>query len=199
MKKTLLLFCLLGFFQAKAQVGFSPGIRAGANFSSLSHVDSNTRTDFYVGLVGAVKLAPFYTLQPELNYSRQGANDIHYRNYDWIPPVGREQEYGQRMTGNLAYQYMGVSIINKFHIKNFNLQVGPGLDVMVQAPEYITNEVDLTLNLGVGYKLTESLGIEARLKVGMIDPFNDYFVDFDDNHEYITNNVFQVGLFYKFK
>lgn len=203
MKKTLLLFCLFGAYQAQAQVTFNPGVRAGANFSSLTHIDGKTKTDFYVGIFGAIKLTPFYTLQPELNYSRQGAKDVIYQ-YEtaYLPPYGGGWggEQGQpELRKDLSLQYLGVNVINKFEYKNFNFHAGPGLEFLVNSPSNTNTDIDLTINIGVGYDFTESLGIEARFKKGFAEPYSDYGDYFFDYDNRITNSTFQVGLYYKIK
>lgn len=203
MKKTLLLFCLFGAYQAHSQVTFNPGVRAGVNFSTLSHVDGTTKTDFYVGVLGAIKFTPFYTLQPELNYSRQGAKDaIHQYETAYLPPVGGDwsgQQGQPELRKDLPLQYLGVNVINKFEFKKFNFHAGPGLEFLVNAPSNTNSDVDVTINLGIGYDFTESLGIEARFKKGFAEPYSDYsdYFFFSDNP--ITNTTFQIGLYYKIK
>ena len=72
---------------SNAQVSFKPGIRAGLNFSHFSKGDDSyyndgftsrrdfgSRTDFYLGFFGDLKLTKYYSLQPEINYSRQGSH-----------------------------------------------------------------------------------------------------------------------------
>lgn len=200
MKKTLLLFCLFGAYQAQAQIGFNPGIRAGANFSTLTSIEGSTKTDFYAGVFGAIKLAPFYTLQPELNYSRQGMDKV----LSDIPTPYFPEEGGEYITyipgkEELSLQYLGINVMNKFEYKKFGFMIGPGLDFIVNKPKYVSTEVDLTINLGLNYDVTESFGIEARFKKGFIEPYADYGDFFFSDEDRTTNSVFQVGLYYKIK
>ena len=172
MKKQIFIafFAILGMSQIEAQVSFKPGIRAGLNFShftkgdiSYYNNDSNSQrrefssvTDFYVGLYGALRLTNHYTLQPEIDYSRQGAK------FEF-----REGNYNHSNTLNVSY--LGVQIINKFTFADkFNIHIGPGLDFQVEENFPTENEVDLTFILGAGYQFNKNFGIEARAKKGII-------------------------------
>ncbi|TGD59165.1 outer membrane beta-barrel protein [Flavobacterium humi] len=195
MKKTIIvaLFCIFGLSQANAQVSFKPGLRAGLNFSHLSKGgayyddeftnddrDFNSRTDFYLGFYGALKLTRFYTLQPEINYSRQGARFQFYTDDN------------RRHTENLEVSYLSLGVINKFTFnEKFNVHVGPTLDFVVDENFDTDSEVDMAFVLGAGYNFTRNFGIEARIKKGII-PVLDYS---DGNH---TNVVFQTGITYTF-
>ena len=88
MKKFFIIASLAFFGMTQAQVTFKPGLRAGANFSHFTkgdefnyYYDNNgnqvsgdysSKTDLYLGFYGALHLTKYYTLQPEINYSRQG-------------------------------------------------------------------------------------------------------------------------------
>ncbi len=211
MKKLFIIaFLALGFYQAQAQVTFRPGLRGGLNFShftkgdsyNTSYYDSNlgyyvnttnrdeftSKTDFYVGFYGALKLSKFYTLQPEINYSNQGST--------YKPQNGKEER--------LDISYLSVGIVNKFSFNNkFSIHLGPTIDFVVDENVYINNvnsnnyynyndvnDVDLAFQLGAGYDFTNNFGIEARVKKGIIPA-----IDFSDNH---TNVVFSVGATYTF-
>lgn len=228
MKKILLAaFAFLAYTQVEAQVTFRPGVRAGVNFSHLTDGDQNRRqefdsqtgmyyregtefnskTDFYVGLYGALKLSRFYTMQPEINYTRQGAE---YENRDYN--TGTHSYRVQK--DKIDISYISVGLINKFTFNKFNLHIGPSVDIIVDKNEnyfeaqpidqasgyYYYNDyydtesdIDLAFTLGIGYNFTKNLGIEARVKKGIIPVFD--FWDGDDGN---TNVVFSAGLNYTF-
>ncbi len=226
MKKIATVVLLLsGVALAQAQVSFRPGVRAGVNFSNLTESEDNRRieydpetnlnyregtqfeglTSFYVGLYGALKLTRFYTLQPELNYTRQGAEAkvLDYNTY-----THKYSTYRQ----NMELSYLSIGVMNKFTFGGFDIHVGPSLDFIVDKsrddlfgtgfdpeygyiynPDYMTTEsdVDLALTLGLGYSFTKNLGIEARVKQGLI-PVLDFWNDGN------RNVVFSAGLTYTF-
>lgn len=215
MKKFLIAaFVILGLSAAHAQVTFKPGIRAGVNFSHLTQgdqyfyndfyydeynsqyygdrpADFTSKADFYVGVYGALHLTKYYTLQPEINYTRQGSN-IEFLDQN-----------NMRIKTKLDVSYISVGVINKFTFSDkLNIHVGPTIDVVVDQPRifYSNNysryndvdaEIDLAFVLGVGYNFTKNLGIEARVKKGII-PVLDFS---NSNH---TNVVFSGGLTYTF-
>lgn len=196
MRKFYFLLLLLIANFAFSQVTFKPGIRAGANLSHFSNGNSYTyyndygygyypetysydfknKVDFYIGFLGNIRLTRFYALQPEINYSRQGSKVAS--NFDNI----RNQ--------TLTVSYLGAQLINKFYLKNFNLQVGPTLDFVVDKNFDLENEIDLGITAGIGYDITKNLGVEARVKKGFVSAV--YYGD------YSTNVVFQAGLYYTF-
>lgn len=204
----------IAYSQADAQVTFRPGIRAGANFSHFTDGDNNynygpnfyydangnlvqlptetekfnSRTDFYVGFYGALKLTRFYTLQPEFTYSNQGSEYfglLSYYNVSGSAPI-----YGTR---KLTVSYLSVAMINKFNFsKEFNMHVGPTIDFVVDKNYKVENDVDLAFTLGLGYNFTKNLGLEARIKKGIIPSF------YTENSGDHTNVVFSAGLTYTF-
>lgn len=207
MKKITLLVVSLIALGASAQVTVKPGVRAGLNLSTFTNTDFDRKADFYVGGFVAIKLAKFYTLQPELNYTRQGAKGTEYYYSSDFDPIAttysRDVDY--------SLQYVSLGIMNKFNIVNgFHAIVGPTLDFKVgdNFPGYIGNElvgVDLGLNGGLGYTLPMGLTIEARYKLGLVDIFGNNFdedyYDEDNNGNYddvILNSLVQLGVSYSF-
>jgi hypothetical protein len=200
MKKLFIIaFLALGFYQAQAQVTFRPGLRGGLNFSHFTKGDSyntyytdqygnyvnttnrdefTSKTDFYLGFFGALKLSKVYTLQPEIDYSRQGAT-FKVQN-------GKEDK--------LDVSYLSVAVVNKFTFNDkFNIHLGPTIDFVVENSNNFDpdSDVDLAFQLGAGYDFTNNFGIEARVKKGIV-PVLDFS---QSNH---TNVVFSVGATYTF-
>ena len=197
MKKTLLfVFLILAAFSAEAQVTFKPGIRAGVNFSQITNTELGSKTDFYVGAFGALKLTRFYTLQPEINYSRQGGKgDVNIYDYD--------NQTTTRKNVNIDLNYISLSAMNKFTFSDqFNIHVGPTFDIITDSRTYNSAEVDMCITAGIGYTLPMGLTIEARVKKGIIDVVDSYYTR-NNNTNYTdygttANLVFSVGLSYSF-
>ena len=206
MKKNTLIIAILAFFafsQAEAQVTFKPGIRAGVNFSHFTKGDEafsnqgyydvngnfiptytndayNSKTGFYVGFYGALRLTKYYTLQPEITYSNQGSS---YKGLSYDPnfnaPVQVERD--------LDVSYLSVAVVNKFTFNDkFNIHLGPTIDFIVDQNFDTDSDVDLAFILGAGYNITRNFGIEARVKKGIIP-----VLDFSNSDH--TNVVFSVG------
>ncbi|MGV3461386.1 MAG: outer membrane beta-barrel protein [Flavobacterium sp.] len=198
MKKiALLLLCMIGL-SAAAQVTFKPGIRAGVNFANITDSESDTRTDFYAGAFGAIKLSKFYTLQPEITYSRQGANNLNLYSYDYN--TGNNVQY----KNDVEIEYISLGLINKFTLNNaFNIHVGPYLDIQTGSNIRTDSDADTGIMAGIGYTLPFGLTVEARVKQGIIDIagndyYYDYIYDYSNSDDYNTNFVFQLGLSYSF-
>jgi hypothetical protein len=206
MKKLFIVavLCFFGLTQLNAQVSFKPGLRGGANFAHFTKGDFNnnyyyydfdpaanrtdykTKTDFYIGLYGALHLTKYYTLQPEINYSRQGSNVEYY-------------DGSTRRTTKVDLGYLSVGMINKFTFTDkFNFHLGPTIDFIVDKPMAIArnvdSDVDLAFTAGFGYNFTKNFGIEGRVKKGIISAY--YNSNYSDGNH--TNVVFSVGGTYTF-
>ena len=106
MKKVAIatLLCFFGLTQVNAQVSFKPGLRAGLNLSHFKQTDDSdedfkSKSDFYIGGFGELKLTKYYTLQPEITYSRQGSK-YEYR--------------GSSNSTTFDATYLSFAVVNKF-------------------------------------------------------------------------------------
>ncbi|MCS3867127.1 hypothetical protein J3D55_000043 [Chryseobacterium ginsenosidimutans] len=81
--------------------------------------------------------------------------------------------------------------MNKFYFKNFNVLVGPTIDIAVEKDFDASYDFDLGITAGAGYDITPNLGVEARVKQGFLHTINNY----QGKH---ANIVFQAGLYYTF-
>ena len=192
MKKLVLVFAFITLSTTVfSQVTIRPGVRAGANFANLTNSDLDDKTDFYIGGFAAIKLADFYTLQPEINYSRQGAKS-KTSGFD-----------------DIEIQYVGVTLTNKFSpFKDLGLNfiLGPSINIKVNDNyDYYGDDLegfDFLLFGGLGYEFPFGLGIEARYNIGLIDIFGSNVNAYDDEDtnidNLILNKVFQIGATYKF-
>lgn len=194
MKKIFIITMLAFFGMTQAQVTFKPGLRGGVNFSHFTkgdnydnyYYDNNgnqvsgdygSKTDFYLGFYGALHLTKYYTLQPEIDYSRQGTV------YKGVAGVADKR---------LDVSYLSVAITNKFTFTDkFNVHIGPTIDFQVENNFDTESEIDFAFFLGVGYNFTKNFGIEARAKKGVLPVLDDY-------NDYHTNVVFSVGATYTF-
>ena len=108
MKKLILIvFTVLVSAGSFAQ-GIDVGIKAGANFSTLTDVpDVSTRTGFLIGGFVTLKFTEKMALQGDILYSQQGAD-------------------GKNGYSDLALDYVIFPIVFKYYIINrLNIQAGP--------------------------------------------------------------------------
>ena len=191
-KFAVIAFVLFIGIQANAQVRVSPGLRGGLNVSTLSNIDDNSsKTDFYFGGLVDIKFNKFFSLQPEINYSRQGDR-------------GRYFENGRYYSENYELNYITLGAVAKFNFGGggFHLLAGPSLDLKVSDNYINTNpeDVDFAFVGGLGYTLPNGLTFEARFKQGLLDIYG--YEGIDDGYYYdqvILNQVFQIGISYTFK
>jgi len=192
-KVTLIAFVLfIGLITSHAQVRVNPGIRGGLNFSTLTNVEDNSsKTDFYLGGLVNIKFNKYFSLQPEITYSRQGDE-------------GRYFEDGRFYSEKYELNYLTLGAVAKFNFggKGFHILGGPSLDFKIGDNYINTNpeNFDLAIVGGVGYTLPNGLTFEARIKQGLMDIYGydgiydgDYYYD-----DVILNQVFQIGISYTF-
>lgn len=206
----LVLFVFFGILESQAQVTFRPGVRAGANFShftksdnynnSYSNIDFTSKTAFYAGLYGTLKLTKYYTLQPEINYSAQGSqsnsnysnnNNYYYNNNNYYIDINDFNDNNNNNNKSYNVDYLSFVVINKFTFNDkFNIHLGPTMDFVVSKNFNNRSDVDLAFILGAGYQITPNFGVEVRVKKGIVPVIVE-----DDNR---TNVVFSVGGTYTF-
>lgn len=207
MKKVLIVAVLLVSALSNAQVSFKPGVKAGFSSSTITGYGADYRNNFYLGAFGNLALGKVYNMQFEMLYLRQGAENLQVTAYSYdgtnrlIKPT------------NVPLDYLSLNLINKFNFNKFNMQIGPGIDFKVseeQIPTYaegtgvyydnqvysINAGVDLTFNIGLGYNITPQLGVEARMRQGIIEPIYANLANYSSQSH--LNRSFQVGVTYTF-
>lgn len=195
MKNTILfLVVVMMGFSSFSQSRTSFGLRSGVNVAKLSNADLESKTSFYLGAFAHIKISEIYVLQPELGYSGQGGQTKFTSEKD------------------VDIHYLSISVANKFFVKNsgFHFIIAPGFDFdMDDSLVNLVNEsegndvtfIDINMGIGVGTEFKNGLGIEARYKQGLIDVFSGNWHSFDSEQyedENQFNNIFQLGIFYKF-
>ncbi|WKL46773.1 porin family protein [Flavobacterium pectinovorum] len=198
---TLAFILFIGILTSQAQVTVSPGLRGGLNLSRLTNIDDNgLKSDFYAGGLVAIKFNRYFTLQPELTFSRQGSEGRYYSEQN--PDFGTRTKY--------ELNYLSLDAVAKFHFggQGFHILAGPSADFKTSDNfgRYGFDPIDFDFSIiaGVGYSLPNGLTFEARFKQGFIDIYGYDGIEYDndDNYYYedlILNQVFQIGISYTFK
>src|SRR5690606_26775511 len=105
-----------------ATAGF--GIKGGVNFTNLITKDihhNNVLTSFNAGVFAILPLSNFIAVQPELNYSRKGAELV----YDNIFAEG---------SAAFKLNYLEVPLLVKVNpIRYFNIHAGPYVAYLINA------------------------------------------------------------------
>ena len=201
MYKNKLAIVVISFFaiaSIQAQVSFKTGLRAGLSLSTISEMHADYKPDFYFGGFGEINLTKRYALQPEINYTRQGSNNVA-RNFTDPDTQSERVEYQ-----DLQLNYFSVSLINKFTFgQGFQIQFGPALDFLVHDNLALRKTSrDLSFIAGLGYRMPSGLAFEFRLKKGFLDVLDsDYYTNDSNDYffgDYNTNVNFQIGVSYSF-
>lgn len=163
------------------------GVKTGLNVSTISGGDSKAKVGFYGGLFLNAPIASNFSLQPEVLYNGVGAKADGFED----------------LKVNLSY--ISVPVMFQYNATpNFYLEAGPQFSflidskfkyqsVSVKANDYIKG-FDFGIGIGAGYFFTPNIGINARYVAGVTDIGKKVGGDQPEG----KNNVFQVGLSYKF-
>lgn len=198
-KSAIVLFLFFAIANIQAQVSFKPGLRAGLSLSTISEMHADYRPDFYLGGFGEINLSKRYALQPEINYSRQGSNNVA-RNY-----FDQNTQTERVVYQDLQLSYLSVSLINKFTFgQGFQIQFGPSLDVLLHDNLVLRKTYnDIAFVAGLAYRMPSGLGFEFRFKKGLMDVLDSNYYYNDSNSKYFfgdynTNINLQIGVSYSF-
>lgn len=183
------------------------GLKGGMNVSSLSKdaslSDQGSKIGFNAGVFMNAPLSANFSIQPELIYSQMG------EKYDGIMPITND-----RISGSKHLDYIALPVMFQYNATpSFYLEAGPEFGLLVSAKDKSKNETtgqtlsesgnykdDLNgfnfgVGLGAGFNFTPNLGLNARYVAGVTDIYKD---GKNPGNDAVRNNVFQVGLTYKF-
>ena len=162
------------------------GLKFGMNIASVNGGDANnldSRTGFVGGVTAEVPISEKFSIQPELLYSAQGAQQRDNFKYD--------------------LNYVSLPIMAKYYIANgFSVEAGPQFSFLIKdqlvpldefggQPRENTNaeNFDLAANVGLGYQFQSGIFFQTRYNLGLIA--------ITENPD-IKNGVFQMTLGYQF-
>jgi opacity protein-like surface antigen len=180
------------------------GVKGGMNVSSLSKTegldDQKSKIGFNAGVFANIPVATSFSIQPEVLYSQYGEKS--------------DAKLGStKISNSTKLDYITVPVMFQYNaLPNLYLEAGPEFGFMVSAKNKVKNEstgdsyttdnykdnlntFNFGIGLGAGYYFTPNLGITARYVAGLTDIAKNR----PSGSDAIRNNVFQVGLAYKFR
>ncbi|ASK29153.1 opacity protein [Chryseobacterium sp. T16E-39] len=184
------------------------GVKGGMNVSSLSKgadlSDSKSKIGFNAGVFANIPLASSFSIQPEVLYNDLGSKVT--REYSVLG-----NNFKDESSRNLGY--IAVPVMFQYNATpEFFLEAGPEFGFLVSAKDKFKsstnnntstrttslnkdnfNTFNFGIGIGAGYYFTQNLGVTARYTAGLTDIYKN------NNGDAVRNNVFQVGLAYKFK
>ena len=161
------------------------GVKLGVNIASVNGSNANnldSRAGFVFGVTAEIPFTEKFSIQPELLYSAQGAQQGNDYRYD--------------------LNYVSLPIMAKYYIaKGFTAEAGPQFsflvkDELVPISTYNGNRentnaenFDLAANFGLGYQFKSGIFFQTRYNLGLIAV--------TENPD-IKNGVFQMTLGFQF-
>ena len=191
MKKIIVI--LTTFFLSSAviaQTGAVFGLKGGLNLSNWNiegDAETEMKTGVHVGGLAHIHLNRQWAIQPELQFSTQGAE----------VDLGRSGEFTWNMN------YINVPVMVQYMFSNgFRLEAGPYVGFLVGAKMEDVNgneddvkdefkKVDAGLGFGLNYLTTSGFGFGGRYNLGLSD-INE------GRTSKTQNRVIQLSLFYMF-
>ena len=198
MKRILLsFFTFLIFSGSYAQVHV--GLKAGLNLANVRNegqVNNKARIGFYAGGVLQSALADNLFVQPELLYSVKGYRAL------------ATASTGEAL---VSLNYIALPVLLNYQpTEKLSLLAGPEVGFLSSAKSrlegYTYNvsnsyrKIDLGMDLGLSYKLTNSIGADLRYNYGIKDLMHIVYTDQNGNingqGKAGANQVLQLGLYY---
>lgn len=193
MKKLALVFLAGMSIATAANAQFQFGVKAGANFSTVSGSavsDANTLAGFNGGVYFKLPLPGSHlAIQPELLYSGQGF-----------------QDNSGGFTSTQHFNYFNIPFLLKYtHFSGLFVETGPQAGVLTSASakgdgisvddKSYYHSADFSWVFGVGFKIpTTPLSIDARYDLGLSNIQNSSQTGSTGS---VRNGSFQIGLMLK--
>lgn len=189
-KLALVLFAGMSIATA-AKAQFQFGVKAGANFSSVSGSatsDESTLAGFNGGVYFKLPIVGHWSIQPEFLYSGQGF-----------------QDNSGGFTSTQHLNYFNVPLLLKYsHFSGLFVETGPQVGVLTSAnvkgdgisqdDKSYYNSADFSWIVGLGFKIpTTPLSIDARYDFGLSNILNNS----NGSTGTVRNGSFQIGLMLK--
>ena len=195
MKKISLFVTALAISQFMYAQSVQFGIKGGVNIATLNDEDRvpdaqvKSRLGFHVGALAHIHLSDHWALQPEVMYSKEGA-EYNFPTY----------------TGKTDLNYVNVPVLVQYLTgSGFRLQTGPQIGFLTSAKferpmnfETEKNDIDDTnfsWAFGLGYLTKSGFGIDARFNIGLSNMYKDGIYPGQE----LKSRVGQIGVFYQFK
>lgn len=205
MRKDYFLACTLlisSIFSAQHS-----GIKGGMNVSNLStndsQIDTSSKIGFNAGVFFNLPLSSKINLQPEVLFNKLGSK---YKTSFFSGDQVLEGVYVRNLN------YISLPVMMQYNASPaFYLEAGPQMSLLVSAydssPDIpygtagsikktavkdIIQTFDFGVGLGLGYNINKNLGLNARYVAGVTDVLKY------NSGDAVTNNNFQIGLYYKF-
>jgi hypothetical protein len=199
MKKNLIiLIVLFSISLLNAQVEINPGLKGGLNIANLTNMNTiggngKSITSFHVGGTVSFKFADFYTLQPEILYSKQGSEATFNGS-------------GTSNKSKIDLNYLSLAVNNKFHVgsNGLNFQIAPVIDILLSHKNVNDPQgVDIAIAGAIGYDIESGVTLSLGYKQGITDLFgrnvntgNGY--ETTNISDLILNKVIQLSVGYQF-
>lgn len=175
----------LGMAIAASSLTFAQtfGAKAGLNVANVSEIDGNSKIGFNAGLFMNAPIAKNFSIQPEVLYNGVGSKDGDLKlNLDYISvPVMFQYNATPEFYLEAGPQF-GFLIGSKLKNNSYSVDFKDAMETF-----------DFGVGLGAGYYFTPNFGLTARYTAGITDVLKN------NPGDAAKNNVFQVGLAYKFK
>lgn len=208
MKKTFLLIgiflLVINSYGQDSQIEF--GIKGGLNYSSFADnndddipADYKGKIGFHLGGFVEFEISEKISIRPELLYSQQ-SSDFTINGADLNIFNPNDDIFITSINGEIKESLLLLPIIVEYSLsEKFNLEFGPqfgySLNREVEFEDnplgggFIRNDdeekFELGVGLGVGYSLSDDLGISLRYNYGIIERQN------------LNTSVIQLGMNYK--
>ncbi|HEX8269714.1 MAG TPA: outer membrane beta-barrel protein [Flavobacterium sp.] len=188
MKHCFLALLLVACISNIHSQDFNIGVRTGVNWSKVTNTDTNIRISGYGGLFIPIKLSGKFLLQPEYNFTSQGAKEsyvVHIPCYaDETGNVVCPPDEVRSIKGRTDYHSLGV--FNKYAISNkASIGLGASIDLKTNRRTVFDGQNDIAITAGIDYEVFKGFFVDVRIKKGLKDVL--------ENSNFLQSNGFNSG------
>ena len=185
--KIALAFTLALSLHASAKDSFLIGLKAGANFSTLSgdfgNIQTSIKTGIHIGIMADMPLYKSLTFSTELLYSTKGIGQTEMGYY-----YVNNNPVFESIDESITMNYFEVPLLLKIKTKSgFHFDAGPYISFLNSVDYYLSLDTSNTLNIvkttvteefasidygligGLGYQIEGEIGFNLRYEYGLVD------------------------------
>jgi len=219
MKKIILFTLIISSIGVNAQslIPTKFGIKVGLNMANLDIIPSDgvvptensTQMGIAAGICVHIPLSDKWYINPEVLYSQKGASF----NYDFTHDYEVDQRSEYKTTNNLVLSYVELNptfsfkasdkialnfgpsvsfLISEAYSNNKELTDQGEVDSLLLVGFYESSALDVGLNIGISYFITERLVVNTRIYTGLMEAgeiHQPYPEDLDNSGNQIVPNA----------
>lgn len=187
MKHSVILLCTMLLLSDSVFAQTSNlSVKVGANLSTVKGDDvesSDMRMGYQIGIKYRIKVSEVILISPGIQFTQRGSQDQESESYEWDANTEISYDYSMKMRRNyldlpVSFEYLIDPRLSFLFRPTFSYLLGNKYSVVQreclgsdctgirEEDEFDTRSTDLSLGLGLGYKITDDIGVSVGYQWG---------------------------------